>query len=185
MLLTGARGLQRRVAAAARNTRSFTVGFMPGLTITAATRALSKAYPDVSVEVLRTDWTDQVTVLHDGRADVGFVRMPIDLSGLSTLSSFHEPHVAVVAATHPLAGRDTVGTADLVADDLLQNPDTVPEWKAVRRDAEYRAPSPAATVTGQHFYHQKPADVHPNARSVERQDALLDYCAHLADVKLP
>ncbi|BBZ30829.1 LysR family transcriptional regulator [Mycolicibacterium madagascariense] len=143
-LLTDARGLQRRVAAAAQSTRSLTVGFMPGLTITFATRALSKAHPDVSVEVLRTDWTDQVTVLHDGRADVGFVRMPIDLTGLSTLSVWHEPHVAVVAAAHPVAGRDTVGIAELAADDLLQDPDTVPEWKAVRVDAEYRAPSPPA-----------------------------------------
>lgn len=61
-------------------------------------------------------------------------------------------------------------------DDLESGPVTQ-AWLAVSDD-------PAARVTGQHFYHQKPTDIHPDARSVERQDALLDYCASLTDVKL-
>lgn len=143
-LLTNVECIRRRVAVAAKVSPTFTVGFMPGLSITFAIRALANVYPDVSVEVLRTDWLDQVRVLHDGRADIGFVRMPIDLSGLSTVSLFSEPHVAVVPAAHPLAGRDTVSITDLAADTLLQNPDTVPEWKSVRMDATCRGPSPAA-----------------------------------------
>ncbi len=58
VLLTDVEGLRRRVTAAASSTRTFTVGFMPGLTITFATHALSRTYPDVLVEVLRTDWID-------------------------------------------------------------------------------------------------------------------------------
>lgn len=143
-LLTNVEGLRRRVTAAGRGTRSFTVGFMSGLTITFAIRALERAYPDVAVEVLRTDWIDQVQVLHDGRVDIGFVRMPIDLIGLTTVVLFSEPHVAVVASAHQLAGRDTIGIGELAADVLLQNPDTVPEWKAVRHDATHNGPSPAA-----------------------------------------
>lgn len=65
---------------------------------------------------------------------------------------------------------------DEATDDLESGPVTQ-AWLAVSDD-------PAARVTGQHFYHQKPADIHPDARSVEKQDALLDYCASLADVKL-
>ena len=61
-------------------------------------------------------------------------------------------------------------------DDLESGPVTQ-AWLAVSDD-------PEARVTGQHFYHQKPAGIHPDARSVEKQDALLDYCASLADVKL-
>ena len=143
-LLTNVAGLRHRVAAAARDARVFTVGFMPGLTITFAIRALGSAYPDVSVEVLRTDWIDQVHALHEGRADIGFVRMPIDLAGLSTISLFSEPHVAIVPAAHPLAGRGTVSIGELAADVLLQNPDTVPEWKAVRLDVAHDGPSLAA-----------------------------------------
>ncbi|KAA0099569.1 LysR family transcriptional regulator [Mycolicibacterium sp. P1-18] len=144
LLLTNVDGIRRRVTAAAKDARTFTVGFMPGLTITFAIRALGNAHPDVSVEVLRTDWIDQVRVLHEGRADVGFVRMPIDLTGLSTVSLFSEPHVAVVPVSHPLAGRETIGIGELAADVLLQNPDTVPEWKAVQPNPRYRGPSPAA-----------------------------------------
>lgn len=143
-LLTNVEGLRHRVTAAARDARVFTVGFMPGLTITFAIRALGSAYPDVSVEVLRTDWIDQVRALHEGRADIGFVRMPIDSTGLSTVSLFSEPHVAVVPSAHPLAGRVAVDIGDLAGDVLLQNPDTVPEWKAIRSDVTHNGPSPAA-----------------------------------------
>jgi NAD(P)-dependent dehydrogenase (short-subunit alcohol dehydrogenase family) len=51
-------------------------------------------------------------------------------------------------------------------------------WLAVSDD-------PAATGTGNYFYHQQPRDVHPAARSVEVQDRLLDDCAELTGVVLP
>jgi len=62
-------------------------------------------------------------------------------------------------------------------DDIEAGPVTQ-AWLAVSDD-------PAATVTGQHFYHQEPAATHPDARSLNYQDALIDYCASLSDVKLP
>ena len=51
-------------------------------------------------------------------------------------------------------------------------------WLAVSDD-------PAATVTGNYFYHQQPRDVHPAARSVEVQGRLLEGCAELTGVVLP
>ena len=51
-------------------------------------------------------------------------------------------------------------------------------WLAVSDD-------PAATVTGNYFYHQQPRAVHPAARSVEVQDRLLDECAERSGVVLP
>jgi len=51
-------------------------------------------------------------------------------------------------------------------------------WLAVSDD-------PAAAVTGQHFYHQRPHPAPAVARSVARQDALLDYCADLTGTPLP
>jgi NAD(P)-dependent dehydrogenase (short-subunit alcohol dehydrogenase family) len=44
---------------------------------------------------------------------------------------------------------------------------------------------PAATVTGQYFYHQRPRDAHPAAHSAEVQDDLLDLCADLTGTVLP
>jgi NAD(P)-dependent dehydrogenase (short-subunit alcohol dehydrogenase family) len=51
-------------------------------------------------------------------------------------------------------------------------------WLAVSDD-------PAATVTANYFYHQRPRDVHPAAWSVDVQDSLLDRCAELTGVVLP
>jgi len=143
-LLASAAGLRRRVGAAAATTRTFTVGFMPGLTVTPATRALADAHPDVSVEVLRTDWTDQVDVLRDGRVDVGYVRMPVESTGLSTVHLFAEPHVAVIPVGHPLAGRGCVDIAALAGDVLLQSADGIPEWRALPGHEAHCGPTPAA-----------------------------------------
>jgi NAD(P)-dependent dehydrogenase (short-subunit alcohol dehydrogenase family) len=51
-------------------------------------------------------------------------------------------------------------------------------WLAVSDD-------PAATVTGNYFYHQQRRDVHPAASAVEIQDRLLDVCAELTGVAFP
>jgi len=51
-------------------------------------------------------------------------------------------------------------------------------WLAVSDD-------PAARVTAGYFYHQRPRDANPVARSAEIQDALFDRCASLAGVAFP
>src|ERR1700757_2248004 len=131
LLLAGADAARRRVARAARAISTFTVGFMPGLTVTEPVRALGAAHPDLTVEVLRTGWTNQVTVLHDGRADVGYVRMPVDLTGLQSLALFGEPRVAVVPSAHRLAGKEMISIQDLADEHLLQHPEAVPEWQTI------------------------------------------------------
>ncbi|MGH8255312.1 MAG: SDR family NAD(P)-dependent oxidoreductase [Steroidobacteraceae bacterium] len=44
---------------------------------------------------------------------------------------------------------------------------------------------PQTAVSGQYFFHQKLRWVHPEARSIELQDGLLQYCAGLTGVPLP
>lgn len=61
-------------------------------------------------------------------------------------------------------------------DDLEQGAATQ-VWLAVSDD-------PAAQVSGQYFYHRQQRDVHPAAGQVERQDALLAYCAGLTGARL-
>ena len=51
-------------------------------------------------------------------------------------------------------------------------------WLAVSDD-------PAATVSGELFYHQRPREAHPAARSPRFQDELLTALAELTGVKLP
>jgi len=62
-------------------------------------------------------------------------------------------------------------------DDLSLAPVTQ-VWLAVSDD-------PAATVTGQYFYHQQRHRVHPAALRTDQQDELLSYCAGLTSVPFP
>ena len=142
--LCQADALVRRVRAAGEGVDRFTVGFMPGITLTPVIRLLRARHPGLDVRMLRTDWSDQVDVLHDARADIGIVRLPVDQAGLAVTRLYSEPRVAVVAASHRLAGKEKVRIADLAADHLLQDPDAVPEWRdiAVELRADERPPTP-------------------------------------------
>jgi DNA-binding transcriptional LysR family regulator len=134
LLLANAEALRRRVGRAARGAGTFTVAFMPGLIVTGAVRALTAAHPTLNVEVLRTSWADQAEVLHDGRADVSCVRLPIDQRGLKVAPLFDEPRVAVLPADHRLADKDEVLLGDLAGEPLLQPHGAVPEWQAMTGD---------------------------------------------------
>jgi DNA-binding transcriptional LysR family regulator len=148
-LLASAAAVRRRVAIAARGESVFTVGFMPGLVVTEAVRAFQRTNPEVEMRVMRTGWEDQVRVLHDGRADVSYLRRPFDSAGLSTELLFSEPRVVMLPASHALAAARSVLMSDLAAEHLLQDPAAVPEWAAVAAEMRRRrgsARSPSRTV---------------------------------------
>jgi DNA-binding transcriptional LysR family regulator len=144
-LLTEAEAVHRRLHRAARDTRTFAVGFMPGLIVTGPVRALRAAHPDLSVEVLRTGWQDQIQALRDGRIDVSFVRLPVDRHNLALCPLFTEPRVVVVPADHRLAGKETVTITELADEHLLQPPDAVPEWRDIATEMRGRTPTRPAT----------------------------------------
>jgi DNA-binding transcriptional LysR family regulator len=147
-LLAGADALRRRVGRAARGADTFTVGFMPGLIVTAAVRALLSRHPDLNVDTLRTSFADQTDVLRDGRADVSYVRLPIDQRGLRIRPLLTEPRVVVLPADHRLAGKDSIEIADLAAEHLLQDPDAVPEWRDIAEELRTgrRRDEPVVTI---------------------------------------
>jgi NAD(P)-dependent dehydrogenase (short-subunit alcohol dehydrogenase family) len=62
-------------------------------------------------------------------------------------------------------------------DDLAKGPETQ-AWLAVSDD-------PAARVTGQYFYHERPREPHPAAHDAQVQSTLLAACARISGVKLP
>ncbi|MEW2511278.1 LysR substrate-binding domain-containing protein [Streptomyces sp. NPDC046870] len=137
-LLASAEALLRRVRTAGRGTPTLTVGFMPGITLTPATALFTARRPGVDVRLLRTSWDDQVEVLHDGRADIGVVRLPVDRRGLQVRPLFREPRVVMVPAGHRLADRASVTVGDLAPEHLLQDPDAVPEWRDVALELRER-----------------------------------------------
>jgi DNA-binding transcriptional LysR family regulator len=148
-LLAGADALQRRVQRAARGPDHFTVGFMPGLIVTPATRVLAARHPNLTVDVLRTSWDDQTEVVLDGRVDVSYVRLPVDQQGLQIRPLLAEPRVAALPLDHPLAAKDGISISDLAHEHLLQNPDAVPEWRDIAvelRSGRGEPPRPIRTV---------------------------------------
>jgi DNA-binding transcriptional LysR family regulator len=128
-LMQTAAALQRRARVAGREGQHFTVGFMPGIIVTPAVRLLQEQFPELCVDVVRTSWDDQVEMVHDGRVDASFVRLPVPRRGLTLIPLFCEPRVVALPASHYLAERKVVTVADLVPLDLMQDPDAVPEWR--------------------------------------------------------
>ncbi|MCP2342767.1 LysR family transcriptional regulator [Actinomadura rupiterrae] len=143
-LLSNAEALRRRVRRAARGPRTFTVGFMPGLIVTAAVRAFGDRHPELTVDLVRTSWDDQSDVVRDGRVDVSYIRPPVDQGGLTIRPLYTEPRVAVVPGDHRLAGKESIALAELASEHLIQDPDAVPEWRdiAVEMRDRTRPPTP-------------------------------------------
>lgn len=128
-ILVSASAVQRRVQRSADEGPVFTIAFMPGIVVTPAVTALEALFRDMRVNVLCTQWDTQVDVLHEGRADVSLVRLPVPSRGLALIPLYSEPKVAVLPVGHPLSAVPSLHITDLVAYDLLQDPDTVPEWR--------------------------------------------------------
>jgi DNA-binding transcriptional LysR family regulator len=123
-LLASAHAVRHRVSVAARGSQRLTVGFRAGIAVTAAVRLFATRYPRVIVDVQRTEWDDQATMLLDGRIDVGYVRLPIDEAGLRVVPLYTEPRVAVLPVGHRLAGQEQIAEADLAGEPLVWHVDT-------------------------------------------------------------
>lgn len=94
-------------------------------------RASSARHPELSVQVVRTSWGDQVQGVHAGPLDVSFERMPVDQRGLRLRPLFREPRVAVLPAATVIS--------DLAPERLLQDPDALPERTGVEGAGPLRA----------------------------------------------
>jgi DNA-binding transcriptional LysR family regulator len=119
------------VTEAARGSRRLAVGFRTGIPVIPATRAFEARHPDVVVDVQRMEWDDQAPMLLDGRVDVGYVRLPIDETGLRVTPLYTEPLMVVLPADHRLAGKDEVTEADLAGEPLVWHAD--PSTQPTRR----------------------------------------------------
>ena len=121
---------------------SFSIAFVAGVTPTKWTRIWGERRPDVPLTVFRTETAEQIAVLHDGRAEVSLVRLPIDVTNLSVINLYNEIPVVVASKDNSTLQAETVLLADLAGEHLLQNPDDVPEWRDLAdevRDGTRRA----------------------------------------------
>ncbi|MBG6237376.1 DNA-binding transcriptional LysR family regulator [Mycetocola sp. CAN_C7] len=114
--------------------RLFTVAFVPGVTLAKWSKVWAERRPDLPMGFVQTPEGDQTRVLHDGEAEVSFVRLPVDSTDLSVIPLYLEIPVVVLPKEHVLADAESVTVADLAGEHLLQDPDSVPEWRDVAEE---------------------------------------------------
>ncbi|MGW4113208.1 LysR family transcriptional regulator [Actinosynnema sp. NPDC004786] len=90
--------------------------------------AFAARRPDVVVEPKRCDWGGEPDALRQGLVDVAFVWLPADTDGLRFRVVATEPRYVALARDHPLAGRGSVGIADLRDEPLMWTRKAPKEW---------------------------------------------------------
>lgn len=111
--------------------RPFRVAFVPGVTPDRWARVWAERLPRSPLELRPVEADEQTAVLYDGRADMCFVRLPVDRDDLHVIPLYEEVPVVVVAKGHFVEAADEVTLADLADEHLVQDPDTVPGWRDI------------------------------------------------------
>lgn len=76
-------------------------------------------FPDVPLASQMVDDGEQLAVLRDGRADIAFVRLPVDRDGLHVIPLYEELPVVVAPKGHEIQAFDEVPLAE-IEDELFE-----------------------------------------------------------------
>jgi DNA-binding transcriptional LysR family regulator len=110
--------------------REFRLAYVPGVTPAKWVNIWAERVPDVPLTLVSVAAAEVVRLLHDGGADAGFVRLPVDREGLSAIPLYVETTVVVVPKDHAVAAVDEVTVADLADEEVLRPMDDTLEWTA-------------------------------------------------------
>ena len=100
---------------------SLMVDFLPS-----AVEAFHADYPGVTYSVIATGPVDVTTEVAEGRADIGLSFTRSLQPAVTTVAEIETPMGAVVAPTHPLAGRKRLRLQDCARYPVFLQPDTAP-----------------------------------------------------------
>ena len=89
------------------------IAIVPGVTPDKWVRRWRDRFPREPIDVMVVEDADQVAVLHDGRAQMSFVRLPVEREGLHLIPLWSEVPVVVLSRDHPFAEFDELTRADL------------------------------------------------------------------------
>jgi DNA-binding transcriptional LysR family regulator len=92
------------------------VTFVVGVTPDKWARTWRERFPEIPLELAPTDEDAQLDALRSGRAEMAFVRLPVDREGLHVIPLYEEVPVAVLPREHLYAGLDEVVEDDLVGE---------------------------------------------------------------------
>ncbi|MFD2421089.1 LysR family transcriptional regulator [Amycolatopsis pigmentata] len=107
-------------ARAAAEPAEISIGYTPGLVVTAAIRELRRRCPDATVRTRYLGWRRPAEVLLDHQVDAVVARLPFPADRLQVTPLYHEPRVVIVPRDHRLAGRPSVGLEDIADEPLPQ-----------------------------------------------------------------
>ncbi|MFI6544122.1 LysR family transcriptional regulator [Streptomyces prunicolor] len=99
------------------------VGFMAGLIITPAVRALRAGHPEADVHSRFLGWGELPSALLEHRVDVVVGRFPFATEGLSVSVLYEEPRVLLMPVGHRLAGKEYVTLDDIADEPVPRFPD--------------------------------------------------------------
>lgn len=92
------------------------VAFVPGVTPDKWARTWPERMPGVPLELDAVPESEQTSVLYDGRADMSFVRLPVDDQRLHVIPLYSEVTVVVAPREHFLEAADEVTLSDLAGE---------------------------------------------------------------------
>jgi DNA-binding transcriptional LysR family regulator len=144
LLLSGAEDAIAATRASAAGSTTITVGFVAAVDHPAVSHALDRfgeAFPDVELRIHFGDLLDPTGGLRDRAVDVAFVYGPFDATDLEVTPLFVEAVGIAMAAAHPLASKEELTVADLVAQPTFDFPTTDPAWRDYWNVARHRGPA--------------------------------------------
>jgi len=108
---------------------ALTIGHVGDLVVTPVVLELRHRFPAAVIRTRHLTW-QELHALVDGRVDALIARLPLSLptDGLQVDVLYEEPRVAVLPASHPLAGRDWLAASDLADEDLVACTSTPTMW---------------------------------------------------------
>lgn len=118
------------------------VGYMIGAAVDhvpAILRAFAQTWPDVRVETREFDFGHPAAGLDDGSSDVAILRPPLEpelAERVELRTLLREARVVCLASQHPLAARERVAAAELLAEPIVAAPGSGvwrDDWLLVRQ----------------------------------------------------
>jgi DNA-binding transcriptional LysR family regulator len=131
--LTEAKSLLHAAAQAVLAARgagpALTIGHVGDLVVTPIVRQLRDRFPAAVIRTRHLTWQEPHALVA-GRVDALVTRLPLPFpaGGLRVDVLYDDPRVAVLPASHPLAGRDSLTLGDLAGEDLVACTSTPTMW---------------------------------------------------------
>lgn len=98
------------------------IGFVASATasvIPSIVLAFRRLYPGVNLDLKNMPTVQQIDALKTGSIDVGFIRLPVSVDGLSVDMVHQEPFAIVLSKSHPLASGKTITVRQLAEEPFI------------------------------------------------------------------